>query len=337
MGGEQRKQTQAEQENTSPPINVLISLHRGYGLGDAVQCSAVLRHVAKYRPRWHIDYQAEEGKHQVGRGIVDNTFAYGQPYPSPHYDAEVQIVLYDTWSNWGDRPNTRVSSCLHTLFDLPWDRNYGRYRVEVSVEAENRAVLFTVPHRIHTLTRSGIDSVRKWIAVNGRTVTLHYRGDSSPDKKNLSHAQAAQICKRIEQLKHIPLLLYWRNQSPLTAELDICSTGRLPTSREWGADAEMNCAVISQCKAFVGIDSGPSKCASATDTPALVVWTGHSPIPFHDPSPNTTHLVPAGYNGCYPVVEDQQVKDWFESNYNVRWYKGDPVKEIVTWLEEVLK
>ena len=59
-------------------LNVLISLHRGYGLGDAVQMSAVLRHVVAARPEWHIDYQAEEGRHQVGRGIVDNTFAYGE-------------------------------------------------------------------------------------------------------------------------------------------------------------------------------------------------------------------------------------------------------------------
>ncbi len=39
--------------------------------------SAVLRHVAKYRPHWVVDYQADEGKHQVGRGIVAATFAYG--------------------------------------------------------------------------------------------------------------------------------------------------------------------------------------------------------------------------------------------------------------------
>src|SRR5271166_6650597 len=102
---------------------MLISLHRGYGLGDAVQMSAVLRHVAKYRPHWIVDFQAEEGRHCVGRGIVNGEiFEFKKnPNPDKQYDAEIEICLYDTWANWGDRPNTRVSSCLRDRFDLDWD------------------------------------------------------------------------------------------------------------------------------------------------------------------------------------------------------------------------
>lgn len=308
-------------------MNVLISLHKGYGLGDCVQMSAVLRHVAKYRPHWVVDYVAEEGRHQVGHGIVARTFAYGQRYVSPHYDAEVQICLYDTWANWGDRPNTRVSSCLHERFGLPWDAECGRYQVNVSEAARQAATIMT-PRRGGQETRRYPTSTR-WVAV-------HYQGDSSPGKKNLTHEQAERVCRRVEALGCTPLLVDWRNASPLVDRDQLWTTGRIPPSREWGNNAEMNCAVIANCAAFVGIDSGPSKCASATDTPALVIWTGHHPAPFHDPAPNTTHLVPRGYHGLEPVCGDRGVIDWFERNYSVREYGVDLVDEVGAWLGEVL-
>lgn len=305
-------------------MNVLISLHKGYGLGDAVQMSAVLRHVVKYRPEWKINYQATEGQHQVGRGIVEYHFAYGKPYPSPHYDAEVQILLFDTWANWGDRPNTRVSSCLHERFGLPWDPECGRYQVNISQEARKVASAFF-----------GADSFAS-LSAKTNFVGLHYIGDSSPSKKNLTNEQAIDICTEIERLGYTPLLLDWKNKSPLTSTYGVQSVGWSPHTMNWGANAEVNCAVISRCAAFIGIDSGPSKCASATDTPALVIWTGHHPAPFHDPAPNTTHLCPKGYHGLDPVCSDQGVIDWFEKHYNVLHYQRNPVPMVRLWLEEVL-
>jgi hypothetical protein len=300
-------------------MNVLISLHKGYGLGDAVQMSAVLRHIVKARPHWIIDYQAEEGRHQVGRGIVANTFAYGNKYPSDYYDVEAQIVLYDTWSNWGDRPNTRVSSCLHERFGLEWDRECSRYMVEVTQQAIT-AVDALINHK--GLFPNG--------AVRSSYVALHYQGDSSQTRKDLKEDDANSICEMIESIWHSPLILDWRHRSRLPYR-------RLRTPQHWGGDAEMVCAIIRQCRAFIGIDSGPSKCASSTDTPTLVIWTGHHPAPFHDPAPNTTHLVPVGYHGLEPVCNDKGVIRWFEENYNVRQYNGNLTTKVRDWLEEVLQ
>ena len=295
-------------------MNVLISLHKGYGLGDAVQMSAVLRHVRKYRPNWIIDFQAEEGRECVGNGIAHNTFVYGQSYPSSHYDAEVQMMLFDTWYGWYDRPNTRVSSCLRERFGLEWDAECGRYEINVSDHALQIASKI-IPHR---------------------PVAIHYQGDSAPDKKNLSHNQGMEICDAIFRLGHIPLLLDWRNQWPLHLKRMIRTTGAYYSSRDWGRSAEMNCAVIKQCRAFIGIDSGPSKCASATDTPSLVVWTGHHPAAFHDPAPNTTHLVPVGYHALEPVCNNPGVIKWFEANHKVITYDGDPMNKIKGWLARTL-
>lgn len=308
-------------------MNVLISLHKGYGLGDAVQMSAVLRHVKKYRPHWIVDFQAEEGRECVGRGHCANVFNYGTPYPHNHYNAEVQILLYDTICNYHDKPNTRVVSCLHERFDIPWDRECAKYEIEVSERAMEAAAILTTPNYKQRKRDNELDN---------KVVALHYKGDSSQSRKDLTHQQAETICRLIESMGSTPLLLDWRNVSPLTDKLNVRTTGRIPTSKRWGADIEMNCAVISSCRAFIGIDSGPSKCASATETPSLVVWTGHHPTQFHDPAHNTTHLVPVDYKGLYPEITDRKVLDWFETNYNVRFYTGDPVDSIRTWLEETL-
>jgi hypothetical protein len=280
-------------------MNVLISLHRGYGLGDAVQMSAVLQHVVKYRPEWTVDYRAEPGRHCVGQGIVRRTFAYGEEPQDTRYSAEVLICLYDTWANWQDRPNTRVSSCLHEHFGLPWDSECGRYIVNV-----------TPQQREDTET----------ILCGRDIVAIHHRGDSDKVNKDLTDEQAKRVCDHVLALGYLPLLINWRAWSVSA----------------WGGDAQRNCALIAGCRAFVGIDSGPSKCASATDTPALVVWTGHHPAPFHDPAPNTTHLVPVGYHGLRPVCNDPGVIGWFEAHHRVRKYEKDPVAEVGRWLTEVL-
>lgn len=331
-------------------MNVLISLHRGYGLGDAAQMSAVLRHVAKYRSHWIIDYQAEIGKHIVGRGIVASTFAYGQPYPY-HYDAEVQICLYDTFANWEDRPNTRVSNCLHETFGLPWDAECGRYQVQVSDGAESAARALLSP--VCGYVEKG-DAKRRRLFTRGREaqnlVAVHYMGDSSSQRKDLTHTQASAICKAIEKLGYTPILLDWRNKSPIPDSEHVFTVGRFPTAKEWGGDAEMNCAVIHQCAAFVGIDSGPGKCAAATDTPSLIIWTGHHPSTFHDPAPNTTHLVPADpalvsisgglipHRGLEPQVSDG-AWGWFEKNYKLRYYStmsSGLLSQVEGWLQEKL-
>ena len=162
------------------------------------------------------------------------------------------------------------------------------------------------------------NEIQRWASetVHANAVAVHYQGISAKDKKDLTHEQANAICNYIRDLGCVPYMM-----------------GNVPL----GYNAEVNCAIISQCRAFVGIDSGPAKCASATDTPSLVVWTGHHPAQFHDPAPNTTHLVPVGYHSFKPVYDNEDIIMWFLANYSVRHYFGDPVGEINRWLSEILK
>jgi hypothetical protein len=259
---------------------------------------------------------------------VANIFAYGQRPPTPYYNTEVQICLYDTWANWSDRPNTRISSCLHEQFGLPWLAQYGRYAVRVRPESVMAAQTLLYGWEGGGLSLKAEGRRTR----NMRIVALHYEGDSSQERKNLTHSQADEICQAIKRLGCMPLILDWRQRCPLPY-------WRLRIPADWGKDAEMVCATIAQCAAFVGIDSGPSKCASATDTPALVVWVGHHPAPFHDPAPNTTHAVPEGYHGLEPVCNDAEVIQWFEAHHRTRQYVPErgPVEVVKEWLAEMLK
>lgn len=292
-------------------MRVLVSLYKGYGLGDAVQMSAVLRHLKKHRPDWRIDFQAESGRESVGRGHVSNVFCYGEPYPSAHYDLETQIILYDTFANWHDRPNTRVTSCLHERFGIEWDPECARYRIVIRPEVKE-------------LVRSKLGTERY--------VAIHYSGVSAKHKKDLSIKQATEICEYAKKLGFTPLILDWF-LDPLS--ITYGGVRKLGLESLLGRSVEVNCAVITECKAFIGIDSGPSKCASATETPALVIWTGHHPAPFHDPAPNTTHLVPVAYNGLEPVCGDKGVIAWFEANHEVQTYDSDLVQGVKHWLQQL--
>lgn len=265
-------------------MKVRISLFPGYGLGDAVQMSAVLQHVVAARPDWSIDFYAERGRETVGRGIVDRCFVLGAGDNDCHYDLETEIVLYDTRTNWTDRPNTRVVSCLHERFGLPWRAELGRYRIQPTP-----------------------------VVLPPRTVAVHYRGDSAPDLKNLSVECAERVCERVVELGRTPLILDWR-PDPLVPKY-----GGVRGLGLYGGSAADVCGVIAACEAFVGIDSGPAKCASATNTPSLVVWTRNNPEYFHDPAPNTTHDVPA----------DMELGPFFRANYRT--------EGVMTWLQKTLR
>lgn len=105
-------------------------------------------------------------------------------------------------------------------------------------------------------------------------------------------------------------------------------------------------SVIRKAAAFVGIDSGPGKVASATDTPTLICWTGHHPLRYHDPAPNTTHLIPEKWCELEPFVSGLGSADhrnhmlahrFFMDNYRfVTYRRGELAKEACRWVSETL-
>ncbi len=157
-------------------------------------------------------------------------------------------------------------------------------------------------------------------------VGVHFKGASHPERKNLPLEDRDAIRRCVSDLGAIPCgLEHFRGVGQLA----------------WA---------INGCKAFVGIDSGPGKVASATETPALICWTGHHPLRYHDPAPNTTHLIPKAWIALPPFDEPKEswavldhdcvwrrAYDYFLTNYNFRTYApGELGKEACQWLREVL-
>lgn len=266
--------------------------------GDIVQWSVVLQHVRAHFPDWLVFVKARHA--HLLRHLCVRTFQPGER--APDVDKDCKVHLPDACVPYPDRPSTKVVFALRQLFRLDYDPSLGRYSVFVDGMEKNWA-RNEAPHA---------------------DVVFHYRGESHPQKKDIAPWQVEEMIKTVRSRGRFPAVLDWRKQHKGQWGLSPPDTGCLA-------------ALIERCEAFVGIDSGPSKIASAFDTPALVCWTGHSPARYHDPAPNTTHLVPEGWEKM-PPCNEEGVADYFREHYLFRTYKNtlDMVEKAQEWLSEVL-
>lgn len=293
-------------------MRLLINMHGGYGLGDAVMFSPVLRHLQKHRRNWIVDFLCDPGREATARGLCRNVFTK-DTNASLTYDREITIALYDTLCGWSDRPNTRVSSVLHEYFGMAWDKSCGSYWVDIH--------------------NNVFSEVERWIQ-NRQCVAIHYEGDSAKERKNLTHEQIRPIIEEIKKFGYTPIILDWRNSSPLVDGVTVFSPGRLSVGEQWARSAEHNAAIIEECHAFIGIDSGPGKCASATFTPSLICWTGNHPAMYHDPARNTKHLIPADHARL--IDHNAGALSFFRDNYDFETYQNDLPTKAISWLKRVL-
>lgn len=310
---------------------VRVLLHFPHGLGDVIQFSVVLKHLAKYRPDWQVTVRCGRGKHSALVGQCARVSHDQEEAPPGPYDTEATLGWYENYSAFEDRPNSKITNCLSEVFGIAYDPKLARYQVTITEEARQRA-------RDYLLS---IGAKPIWDGRKFQAVLLHYEGNTSTWKKNLKHWQAKTFCERVLALGRVPVLLDWDGRSPLPNQKTIFCP---PTGKGdiWGGfgsgDASTIAALCELCEAYLGIDSGPGKIASATATPALIAWKEHHPIQFHDPAPNTTHLIPDNWRGIPPAANRPGVQAYFEKHYLHRVYHGDfgLVEEACSWLAEVL-
>jgi FkbM family methyltransferase len=291
-----------------------VLIHFTHGLGDAVQLTCVFQHLQKYRPDWDLYLQAQRGKHSVGNGYCQRI--WHEQEPGPDHGFFHQVFKLDWWENYNayaDCPNTKVTNCLREVFRIQPDPALLRYKLHLGQEA-----LESTGGYLEQIGCRRLD--------NGRfnAVVLHYQGNTSTHKKNLSDEQAAILCESVIAAGFVPVILDWDRRSPLPDGRRIFSPG-VQAGDIWGGfgsgDAERITALISQASLFVGIDSGPQKCAGATDTPAIGVWTGHHPIQFMDLCGNFLHLVPPNHENI-PPMQHAGPRSYFHRNYRYRLFTG---------------
>jgi FkbM family methyltransferase len=312
-------------------MKVLLTFN--HGLGDACQFTVILRHLRKYRPDWTVDVWSLRGKHSAFHGLCRKSYHDQEEFPQEKYDRRFDIFWYENYYGYTDRPNSKITNCLAEVFGIPYDPALGRYQVQISSEARE-------------IARNYLQSIGcQEIGQRFNAVLFHYEGNTSADKKNLSHEQITPMLATVLTAGYVPVILDWDCRSPLPDGVRIFKP-EVRIGDIWGSfgtgDAERIAALIDASTAFVGIDSGPGKIASSTETPTLICWTRMHPIQFHDPAPNTLHLVPKTHENISPANK-KGVADYFRQNYQHLMY--DPashhgpdglVANVNDWLEKIM-
>lgn len=293
-----------------------VLLQFNHGLGDAVQFTAVLKHLRRYRPEWTVDVAGVRGKQSAWNGLCRRAYHDGEARPADEaYDRVLGISWWENFNGYRDRPNSKITNCLKEVFAIDYDPLLARYNVEV-------------PDSAYVAAASYLESIGCRPGSDGRynAAILHYQGYCASERKNLSHAQARIVLDIFKDEGCIPIVLDWDKWSPWPDQREIFNPPIGPNDL-WGGfgsgDAAAICALISKSTCFVGIDSGPAKCASATETPSLIIWTKHHPVQFYDPSPNTLHLVPLDHQTIGPA-RDPDIARYFQEHYFHSLYDSLP-------------
>lgn len=310
-----RQPSSHKQQNSSVPVTgrskQQLLLKFTHGLGDAVQFTVVLRHLRILRPEWDIDVVALRGKHSAFYGQCRHVFHDQDPLPSPSaYDQILDVQWHEHDRVESASPSTKPARCLREELNLDLIEQEFRYRIEVGEDADRKVCEY-------------LTSVC-CAAHEGRypVMLLHYQGNTSGARKDLSHDIAAKICTAARAGGLIPVILDWDSRSPLPDNQEVFCP-RVGASDLWGGfgsgDAEVLAALIRRASLMVGIDSGPLHVAGATNTPTLAVWTQHFPSQYFDLAENVTHFVPAEWKsfgfGVNPIAAN-----YFLKRYRVQVY-----------------
>lgn len=286
-------------------INILLRMK--HGLGDNAQFTIVLRHIKHYFPHWSVDMVVGQGKESYFKQYVRNIYRRNaDEYDEKKYD----LILDVKW------PTPR--ECLH---DLPSSKPT-RFLKEVlkvePIERFYRGYDITITEKEHRLADEYVASLP-----DKPFVILHYLAKTLKHRKSLGHDDAAYICLQILKAGYTPVVLDWKNESPVHDNKHIFNPGAdCPLwEGETLSSAGTIAALISRAKLYIGVDSGPLHVAGCTKTPSIGVWHGHHPINFFDLCPNVTHLVShAGAKKTIKGKKKDKARKYFEKNYNHIYY-----------------
>lgn len=289
-----------------------------HGLGDAAQFTCVLQHMAKYRPDHEFHVMAGHGKHSCFHGLCAGVYT---SHPGVGLFDDVSWVgWYENYSHNVGSPSTKVCNYLREEHGIAPDESLLRYKINVSPEARRIAAEY-----LEKIAGSPNE------AGDFPVVVLHYEGNTSCDRKNLSHETASAVCEAILVHGYVPVVLDWDGRSPVPDWRRI----HCPNVHErdiWGGfgsgDAGVLAALIEQSMLMIGVDSGPLHVAGATSTPTVGAWTGHHPLQFYDLCPNVVHLVPKNWRDMAPCAGDEERQAYFESRYQFDTY-DDVTAKIV--------
>lgn len=265
-----------------------IAIEFPHGLGDLVQLSIVLRHLAHAAPGHAIDAICEMGKDLSSTPFERRRLAFGSPdYDRSKYAQVISLSWGDCTNDVDGLPSTKPFRALEEVFRIAPRQEWWQYACVVPELARVRAA-----HYLEEV--SGVKN-----SAGGRypVALVHYHGYSSCMNKDIPREVVIELVKGLQARKLAVVLLDIDGPPKLAAELGVaCPVRGHPVWQRPGqADPQTMLAMIDAATVMVGIDSGPLHLAGCSSTQALGVWTHHHPIRFYDFAPNVVHLVPAGH------------------------------------------
>jgi hypothetical protein len=290
-----------------------VLLEFPHGLGDAMQLTSVLRHLQQIRTDLEVSVRLGRGKHSACRGLCRQLYLEDEPAPQQLFNVRLHLDWWEPDRCYEGVPSTKAEKCLREVFHMQPRPELVRYVLQAAPEDEAEA-------EYHC-------------AFDRPLVLLHYEGNTSCDRKNLSHETARAICEQVYALGHTPLVLDWDDRSPVPDQRRVfCWRKRHPYWRGTSmGDAGLIAALCRRAALVVAVDSGPLHVAVATDTPTIAIWRGHHPVHYCCPSPNALHLVPSDHEG--QLREPRELgRQYFTANYRFRTYTTleDTVRETLT-------
>ena len=291
-------------------MNVLLKFR--HGLGDAVQLTAVLQHLAHYHPEWTVDVAALVGKHSAFHGLCRRSIASDRETVDPsQYRQVFDLDWPENHSCYTDSPSTKVERCLRDVFNLQPLPDLFSYSIQRSP-------------RVVDLARRYLEQVCKSPSRDGRfpAVLIHYEGNTSRGEKDLSVELVRRLCDDVLHRGLVPIILDWDRRTPLADNARIFNPD--VNCELWGrtgtGDAEGLAALIELCTLMIGVDSGPLHVAGATTTPTIGVWRKHHPLHYYGPSANVHHLVPEDHERLLRG-NVAAGKAYFQQHYSARTYR----------------
>lgn len=293
---------------------VLITLR--HGLGDAVQLTIPLQHIQKYHPNWEVDVVSLYGKHSCYFELCNHSFIMRENEPNKrNYDKIFNLSWAEPMGYVaGNIPSTKPAISLKNEFRMEPDPDLFHYKINI-------------PKKCKTLVKRYVGE----LPPNKGLIVIHYEGNSSPQKKNLTHGNIRKLSKHLTALGFLIVILDWDRRSPLPNENEriVCPGAK---NSIWGkrgtGDAATIAALINEANLFIGIDSGPLHIAGATTTPAIGVWTNHHPAHFFDLAENVVHLLPRNSKHRIRGNNKDKTLKYFETNYR-HVYHGDSLHQTL--------
>jgi 2-polyprenyl-3-methyl-5-hydroxy-6-metoxy-1,4-benzoquinol methylase len=289
-------------------------LHRfPHGLGDAVQFTAVLRHLRQRQPADKHGVLALPGKTSAYAGLAE-AHLLGEIVQPGSWDKVINHAWDECWESYPNSPGTKASYCLRNVFDVIPDWNLMAYQIKTGQDDEDRARTYQAS-----------------LPQSRGMVVIHYEGNTSGSQKNLNHDTIKEVCTWLISEGFTPVILDWDHRSPLPDGGTIfCPDRKNPLWQNIGTgDAATLSALIQRASAVLAIDSGPQKVAFATNTPTVAVWTGNHPYHYCDRADNALHLLPDDHVGSLRGNREHALK-FFIKHYKFTTYgrKRNPANSI---------